>query len=303
MRHQSGVAIVLALGVVSMAAIAATAILVSQGSWARQSELAASHLQAQQIVAAGIDWSRTVLAADRAASNVDHLGEPWALRLKPLPIENGEIAGHIVDEQGLFNVNNIVRDGKVSPSELAHFRRLLAVLNLPLALADALADWIDADNVPQPGGGAEDDYYLSLPAPYLAANRPLADISELALVRGFDENVRARLRPFVTALPRFTGVNVNTAPAEVLAAVIDGLAMESARELVAARTASYFRDPADFANRVPKGVAVSMLDIGVGSDYFLVSAEVRIGEARSSGTALLERRNTGWPEIVWRKIL
>ncbi len=303
MTAQRGVAIVLALGVVSLAAIAATAILVAQGGWARQSELAASHLQAQSVVASGIDWSRTVLSADRLSSNVDHLGEPWALKLKPLPIENGEIAGYIEDGQGLFNLNNLVRDGKVSPLQLAHFRRLLALLNLPPAVADALADWIDADSAAQPGGGAEDDYYLSLPAPYLAANRPLTDIAELALVRGFDENVRAKLRPFVTALPRFTPVNVNTAPAEVLAAMIDGLNLESARELVAQRDRSYFRDPADFSSRVPKGTTVSMLDIAVGSDYFIVRAQVRIGEARSSGTALLERKSTGWPEILWRKLL
>ena len=50
-------------------------------------------------------------------------------------------------------------------------------------------------------------------------------MAELALVRGFDDGVRARLRPFVTALPRFTAVNANTASPEVLAAVVEGLGL------------------------------------------------------------------------------
>ena len=82
--RQSGVAIVLAMGVVALAALAATAIMVSQSTWSRQVELSAGHVQAQLIMQAGLDWARAVLSDDRRASTVDHLGEPWALRLPPL---------------------------------------------------------------------------------------------------------------------------------------------------------------------------------------------------------------------------
>ena len=51
------------------------------------------------------------------------------------------------------------------------------------SLADAILDWIDADDTPR-DFGAESDYYLALPHPYRAANRPLASLSELLLVRG-----------------------------------------------------------------------------------------------------------------------
>ena len=203
----------LAMGVVALAAMAAAAIMVSQSTWARQVELTAEHVQARAVLQAGADWARAVLSDDRRVSNVDHLGEPWALRLPPMPVENGELVGQIEDQQGAFNVNNLVSEGKVNVAQLAHFRRLLATLGLPDALAYALVDWIDDDSQPQPQGGAEDAYYLALDPPYLAANRPLIDVAELALVRGFDDNVRARLRPYVTALPGFTAVNVNTAAA------------------------------------------------------------------------------------------
>jgi general secretion pathway protein K len=301
--RERGVAIVLAMSVVALAAIAAAAIMVSQSTWARQVELSAEHVQAQAVLQAGADWARALLGDDRRSSNVDHLGEPWALRLPPLPVENGELTGHIEDQQGAFNVNNLVTDGKVNVARLAQFRRLLSTLGLPEALAYALADWIDDDSQPQPQGGAEDAAYLAMDPPYLAANRPLIDVAELALVRGFDDQVRARLRPYVTALPQFTAVNVNTAPPEVLAAVIDGLDLGGAQALVAQRDRAYYRDRDDFLKRLPRGAVAAAEDIGVSSDYFMATLRVTIGDAQARGKALLARTGADWPVIVWRKYL
>ena len=302
--RQKGVAIVLAMGVVALAAMTATAMMVTQSTWSRLSELSAAHVQAQTLIQAGVDWSRAVLSDDRRLSNVDHLGEPWALRLPPMSVESGELFGYIEDQQGLFNVNNLVRGGKVSVKQVAQFRRLLSTLGLPGALADTLADWIDADSEPQPEGGAEDDSYLALQPPYLAANRPLTDMAELALVQGFDDGVRARLRPFVSALPVFTNVNVNTAPPEVLAAMFEGLGLDGARDLAAKRSRAYFRDRTDLLAQLPKGVVDAAEGISYSSDYFTATLRVSIGGAQARGVALLARGNTGgWPAIVWRKAL
>ncbi len=301
--RQRGVAIVLAMSVVALAAMAATAMMVTQSTWSRASELAAAHVQAQTLVQAGVDWSRAVLSDDRRLSNVDHLGEPWALRLPPMSVETGELAGYIEDQQGLFNLNNLVRDGKLNLAQHAHFQRLLSTLGLPTALANTLTDWLDADNEPQPQGGAEDDFYLALQPPYLAANRPLTDLAELALVQGFDDDARARLRPFVTALPRFTTVNANTASPEVLAAIVEDLGLDGARDLVAQRERSYFRDRTDLFRHLPKGALVSAEDISFSSDFFMATLRVSIGGAQAHGMALLARGNIGWPAIVWRKAL
>ena len=301
--RQRGVAIVLAMGVVALAAIAAAAIMASQSAWSRQHELAAAHAQSRALVDGAIDWSRAVLSDDRRMSTVDHRGEAWALRLAPMPVDNGEIAGTIDDQQGLFNLNNLVSEGKVSLAQLGHFRRLLSVLGLPVALADALADWLDADAEPQPQNGAEDRYYLALEPPYLAANRPLSDLSELARVRGFDEGVRARLRPYVTALPASTPVNVNTAPPEVLVAIVEGLDIVQARAIAAARDKAYFRGVDDFTRALPRGLAARGESLSVSSDYFIVTARARIGEARAIGAAMLAREERGWPKVMWRKFL
>jgi len=275
--RQRGIAIVLAMGVVALAAIAAAAILASQGTWARRSELGAEHVQAQALVQAGVDWTRALLWDDQRMSGVDHLGEPWAMRLPPVPVDNGELAGQIDDQQGLFNLNNLLKGEALSPAHLAQFRALLETLALPDALGDALRER------------------------YLETKRPLIDVGELALVRGFAAPARARLQPFVTALPRFTPVNVNTASPEVLSAVVRGLGLDAARTLVAQRERAYFRTPGDFVEQLPAGASAEGSDIATASRYFQASVRVTIGAALARGTVLLAREQTGWPAVVWRQ--
>lgn len=299
--RQRGVAVVMAMGVVALAAIAAAAMLASQSTWSRYAALGAEHDQAKALVHAGVDWGRAVLRDDRRMSSADHLGEPWALRLPPVPVDNGELAGRIDDAQGAFNLNNLAVKGVVSATHVEQFRRLLLVLDLPDALAASLADWIDADNEPQPQGGAEDGYYQSQQPPGLAANRALTDVAELALVRGYDAAVRARLQPFVAALPGFTPVNVNTAAPEVLVAVVQGLDLDAARALVAQRERAYFQTFAAFRAQLPPGAVAGGNDIATASQYFLASVRVTIGSAEARGSALLNRTAAGWPAVVWRK--
>jgi general secretion pathway protein K len=299
--RQRGVAVVMAMGVVALAAIAAAAMLASQSTWSRYAALGAEHDQAKALVHAGVDWGRAVLSDDRRMSSADHLGEPWALRLPPVPVDNGELAGRIDDAQGAFNLNNLAVKGVVSATHVAQFQRLLLVLDLPEALAASLADWIDADSEPQPQGGAEDGYYQSRQPPGLAANLALTDVAELALVRGYDDAVRARLQPFVAALPGFTAVNVNTAAPEVLVAVVQGLDLDAARALVAQRERAYFQNVAGFRAQLPPGAVAGGNDIATASQYFLASVRVTIGSAEARGSALLNRAAAGWPAVVWRK--
>lgn len=302
--RQRGAALLLAMAIMTFAAVAATAMLVATDTWSRQAGLVADHVQAEALVTAGGDWARAMLYDDRRASGeVDHPGEPWAMHLPPIPFENGELVGRIEDQQGRFNLNNLVRGGKLDAVQYAHFQHLLAILGLPADLAGALADWLDADGIAQPLGGAEDAWYSALDPPRLAANQPLVDVDELALVRGFGPEVRARLAPFVTALPTTTALNVNTAPAEVLAAVVDGLDLDAARVLVARREGSFYRNNADFLSQLGQEATVPERAIRVGSDYFLLSVRVTYGKTQARGQFLLARVDPRhWPDIVWRKI-
>jgi general secretion pathway protein K len=292
--RQQGVAIIMVLLIVAMATSLAAYMAMQQNLWQRQVESQFERAQARQLGAAGIDWARAVLAEDKRGNSVDHDKEIWTLRLPAIPVEGGEVIGTIEDRQGLLNLNNVDRN-------MAQFQRLLAVLGLPADLAPALADWVDSGDVPQ-AGGAEDAYYLALPQPYRAANRPLVELGELVKVKGFDSRTIESLRRYVCVLPSSpTPINVNFAPAEVLVAVIQGLTLSDANLIVQQRQAQPFKDIADFQKLLPKGVNAVSGDISVESNYFWVTGTASVGKAQVVTQALLQR-SSGWPTVVWQSV-
>jgi general secretion pathway protein K len=299
-----GAALVLAMLLAALASSIVAGLLWHQQLWLRQYDFQRDQSQAQSLARSGIDWARLILQEDARTSSIDHFGEQWAIRLPLTPLDNGEIGGGITDQQGLFNLNALVKGGIVQPDMLARYARLLALLDLPAPLAPALVDWLDADGEITPGGGVEDGYYVALTPPRLAANRLLVTPDELGLVAGYSPEVLIRLRPFVTALPAAASiaVNVNTAPPEVLAATLDGLTLADANRLAAARGSRPFLTVADFRSRLPSGIPVNELALRVTSDGFLVRVEVHQGEVRATGLALVLREGGAWPRVVWQMI-
>jgi general secretion pathway protein K len=299
-----GAALVIAMLLAAIATSIVAGLLWHQQLWLRQYDYGRDQAQALALARSGIDWSRLILQEDARTSSIDHFGEQWAIRLPPTRLETGEIGGGIVDQQGLFNLNSLVRDGRVVPDALARYRRLLALLDLPQELAPTLADWLDAKTAASPGG-AEDGYYLALDPPRLSANRPLVTTDELALVAGYRPEYLRRLLPLVSALPPEAGaaVNVNTAPPEVLAAMVENLPLQDANRLAAERLARPFASVAEFRSRIPgAGNAVNELTLRVTSAAFVVRVDVRQGEVRATGSALVLRDGTDWPRVIWQMI-
>ena len=300
--RQNGAAIIMVLLIVALATSLAAFMAQQQSLWQRQVESQFDRAQARRIGVAGIDWARAVLGEDARVNNYDHGKEMWALRLPALPVEGGEVVGVIEDRQGLFNLNNLVRNGATSAPDVAQFQRLLALLGLPEELATALADWMDADSDAQYPGGAEDVYYLGLARPYRAANRALTELGELALVKVFDGRTIESLRSFVAVLPAPGPVNVNFAPPEVLAAVLPDMSLSDARVLVQQRGGRPFESVADFVQR--GGIKMSDENksfISVSSQFFLVTGRASVGRAQVTTQALLQR-SSGWPSVVWQSV-
>jgi general secretion pathway protein K len=288
--------------IVAMATVIAAFMAQQQGFWQREYENGRDRAQSRRIAQAGVDWARAVLADDAVNNRHDHPGEMWAMRLPAIPVEDGEVLGLIVDQQGLFNLNNLVLNGKVSATDLARLQRLLSALGLPPEQALALADWMDADNVPMENGGAEDGYYLELPKPYRAANRQLSELSELLWVQGFDAQTIKRLSGFVAVLPERTQINVNFAQAEVMAAVINGLSLQDARQIVTERKGNPFKTVADFQQKLPPNVGQdAMGELTVGSRYFLVEGHAVQGQGEFFAQALLVR-NSIWANVVRQSV-
>lgn len=303
MQRQRGAAVIVAMLIVALAATAAVAALQQQDLALRQLATARDYEQATWVLKGGAHWARSILYQDGRFSAIDHGGELWASGLPRTEIEQGTVSGEISDQQGLFNVNNLALEEKASARDIDAFRRLLEAIGLNADLAQAIADWVDADEEALPVAGAEDDYYLRLPAPYRAANQPVVELSELLRVRGMDEASLARLRGFATALPRRTPVNVNLAPPELLFAMVPGLTLEEARALASTRAQSPFRSLEEFEKRLPRrGMKWIEGTLSVGSSYFVVRGRATVGKADVRMEALLQRERGAMPVVLWQRM-
>ena len=302
-HQQRGLALITAVLVVAIVATTAATLALGEQVWFRQSQNMADRAQAESLRQGALNYATILLARDLKlnSNGMDHLGEPWAQPLPPFPVENGLIVFGASDAQGLFNLNNLVKNGVPSPDDNDMFVLLLTALGLNPELRFALIDWIDADPNVTPGGGAEDTEYLSLPRPYRTANRLLESVDELRLVRGFDAKTVEKLRPFVTALPRPTTINVNTAPEQVLAALFRSPPGATLKPLLTNRVNQPFPDVTTFASQFPPGNQPLPVT-GVTTNYFLVNIDVRYGRLQRRTLALVHRPQGAPTTVLWHQL-
>jgi general secretion pathway protein K len=274
--------------VVAIAATTAAYLSLDQQIWVRQAQNLTDRAQAEVVRAGALEWAITILAKDIKDSQSDDLTEDWAKDLPPLAVEGGQVAGRIIDAQGKFNLNNLVRGGKPSPPDIGAFKYLLQSLSIDPNLTDAVIDWIDADSNASPAG-AEDIDYLQMKTPYRAANQRMQSVEELRLVRGFTREMVDKLRPLVTALPQDTAINVNTASEEVLAALFYTLPASAIDALASDRP---YTDQAKLAAKLQPlaaGKTLPQAFFGIQSSYFEVEVATLFGRYQRTTQALIQR--------------
>jgi general secretion pathway protein K len=298
--RQSGVAVVTALLIVAVIATAATYVGLGQQVWLRQAQNVRERVQAEAVRHGALEWAAIILTLDARDNDTDDLTQAWAQVLPPLPAEGGLVIGQIVDAQGRFNLNNLLRDAGVSADDLAVFQRLLQGLELPTELADTLVDWLDNDSTTSPSGAEDIDYLANEPS-YRAANQSLQSVDELYRIRGFSAEIINKLRPFVAALPQTTAININTASAELLQAMIQTLSLSEAQTLVDQRKDDPFKTVDDFKKRLPTDVGLPKVPYDVRSAYFEVNVATMFGRMQRRSRALLHRPAGAAVRILWQQ--
>lgn len=311
MRGQRGVAVVTALLLTTLAITIVTSLFWQQQVQVRSIENQRLQLQKQWILRGALDWAGLILREDARHSGVDNLDEPWAAPLAETRldqyVEGGRsggnigdaiLSGRIGDAQARYNLTNLCPGGIIKPAEVAVFGRLLSSLRMDPALAQATADAMAAAYRVGESGSAQ-------AAAAASGNRPgsqpmnLVHVDDLLAVPGFSPEMLDRLKNFVIFLPRATPVNVNTAPAEVLAARIGALTLPDAISLATNRGAASFRDLADFVQRLNgKPFGLSANEASVMTHYFLVDGKVRMDRAALDMQALIERNGSD-TKVIW----
>ena len=290
MVPQRGVALIIALLVVTLATLLAVAMTTRQQLDIARTANIIQGDQAYLYALASESWAKHILFRDSQNTTIDSLNEVWATSLVPLPIPGGLIQVHLEDLQGRFNLNNLVIDQQPNLPAIAVFQRLLMVLDLPPELSAVVIDWIDSNNEAQLPNGAEDNAYLAKTPAYRAANQPFRSPSEMRLLAGVDADSYQKLLPFVCALPTPTPININTASLPVLRAVVAGLSEANAQALITTRQAQPFNALPDFlTHQAIAGLKVESNNLDISSQYFLVTASVQVGRGKAQLSSILRR--------------
>ncbi len=307
--RQGGVALIIALILVALAAMLATKITFD--GWLERRRTMAV-LAAEQAVHFGM--AAEALAADvltqNASSKQVTLAQEWATPSQPYPLtpENdaegepiGTLQGTLEDMQGRFNLNNLGRvgtDGTQDTQPLEQFQRLLVSVGLETKWAGIARDWIDADDQPGSPDGAEDSIYTALNPAYRTGNWPMTSPTELMNLPGFGADRYRKIAPYVTALPTATAtINICTAPAYVIESLADNLSGEysgSPEVLVNGRKTGCFPDVATLTNVLGKTVAAKIADrFADKSSYFRLTTRVALGTTEFTLYSLLQLGNGG----------
>lgn len=299
---QAGVALLTILVMVALATILAATIAKRQTNTAENTGYLMRQNQSLLYAKSAEAFFSELLNQDSDNGNsVDHLQENWAKPMPPFPVEDGSVSGRLIDESGKFNLNNLVKvDGnQVDESARRWFEKLLQRVGLPAELSQAVIDWQDSNDETIGAMGAESNYYQGLDPAYLTPNTKFHSVEELKLVRGFEGKNFDLIRPYVTALPEQTKVNMNTAPALLLASIdprVDVKAVE--QELKAKQTnLTYFNNIDDLwklnafsgIEEQSKNDAATFLDSK--SNFFVAQIEVVLSDRKRQFTSLMMRKD------------
>lgn len=244
-----------------------------------------------------IDWLVLVTDLERKAALAlreerpyAEVPQPWPRKLAPLDglPPDSDVQAWIDDMQGELNVNDLGA-GKRGQIARDRFLRLLEYLSLDANLANAIGDWVDLDSTRRTPGGAEDDVYTRLSNPYRSANRPIVKLAELRRVQGIDEETLKTLRPYISALPPGTGVNVNSAGTVTLQALHPDLDADVAAQLIQRRRITPFTSVDEFRRLAEAlGVEITVQGLSVGSSFYLVRTDIRLGRYRSRTESVIK---------------
>ncbi|MDR5737087.1 type II secretion system minor pseudopilin GspK [Caballeronia sp. LZ016] len=243
------------------------------------------------------------------------------------------LSGSIEDAQAKFNLRNLVATPTpgvltINVQQIQSFQRLLTLLGINGSLAKTVALQMRAGlarsatrfqtqtgngaslaTSPEQtmaaiaqGGGAGGGNFTDDPGLKDAdSNAPVAPLQMISVdslldVPGFSAEAVAKLRKFVTVLPTTTPVNMNTAPAEVVAAVVEGMSLSQAQAFVARRETVFFHDAGNVQLALTgagvKSTSIDPSELDVTTRYFVIHGRVDHERAQLERTTLVYRDPT-----------
>lgn len=257
----------------------------------------------------GITGARQLLGFELGSRSYSTLNDTWA---RPLIIDDpqgqGQLRISIEEENSKLNLNAIaLPNGSYNQTYFEMAQRLFSILKLPLEPLEAVADWIDEGDTPNPGG-AEASWYRSQKQPYDPRNKPLVTLEEAKKVKGMAELFNTA-SPYLTVYGDQPGsavsapVNINTAPKQVLMALDERISASLADRIIQYRQETPFKIPAELG-QVPGMEQIStglLTRISTKGTVFRIRADGVVNNATRSIEAVVRLSGSTTSIIYWRE--
>lgn len=275
--------------------------------------------QALLLALSAESWARQLLSAEQDDQDIDHLQENWSIAVPVLPVEGGFLRGCLQDLQGKVNLSSFASyDSEKLNAEMDNqanglarvWLALLRTMELPFneASVATLIDWVDSDDAVVSEWGAEQQNYDANRELVMVANSALTDIEELAIMRGYGAATVSLLKPWLSALPKPTVININTASEQLLLAM-GGESPRVFADYVLRQRPFYslntFYEGLSVALDMEQEQVVSLWAndfVGIKTDYFQLQLEVNLGESQLRIDSVLSRSERNEPVVISRTL-
>jgi len=282
---------VLINALIIVAALSATAVFLLSRAETGRALLLSSQTASQRTAYLDAFQAYAILLINRdtvTGSAADHAAEVWARTDLIVPVDRGHVAGALRDMQAGFNINWLANPEDVKAR--AAFDRLLAQLGLSLRIGDTIVAHL------RPFGPDDDRAYALATYPTKPVGGALFISDQLAEIPGISAEDRARLAEFITVLPSDALLNVNTAPGQVLSALLPELTSAQLNSLLAERRRVPFGSRDAFLaalgrlspSAVPKEADLPRFSIG--SKWFEGTMTAELGGHLARRRIAIERR-------------
>ena len=260
MTGMRGAALLLVLWLVALLTALVGAYALTARIEALQGRVGSRGAMAQEIARAGMEYALVRVADRNPETHWQPNGRAYAWRF-----DGHDVEVRIIDETGKVDLNQ---------ADVPLLSRLMQALGEPPDASDALAaaivDWRDADDLGQPVGGAEDGDYAAAGRPYGAKDAPFETIAELEQVLGMTPDLYARLEPFLTLYSGRGQPDATYAQGPVLVA----MGMDATAWL---------------AQREAAGAAGALQLVGTGSGTYSIESRARLADGRETSLRTVVR--------------
>ena len=260
MTDMRGAALLLVLWLVAPLTALVGAYALTARIEALQGRVGSRGAMAQEIARAGMEYALVRVADRNPETHWQPNGRAYAWRF-----DGHDVQVRIIDETGKVDLNQ---------ADVPLLSRLMQALGEPPDASDALAaaivDWRDADDLGQPVGGAEDGDYAAAGRPYGAKDAPFETIAELEQVLGMTPDLYARLEPFLTLYSGRGQPDATYAQGPVLVA----MGMDATAWL---------------AQREAAGAAGALQLVGTGSGTYSIESRARLADGRETSLRTVVR--------------